>query len=185
MNAYAPPPDTIALGSGKYFSFADPAASDFDIHDIARALSNTCRFGGHSCRFYSVAEHSVHASRIVPNAHAYGALMHDAAEAFTGDMVKPLKELLPDFAEVERKVEEVVAARFGFAAATPRVVKEADMAMLAAEQRQVMGNGDQWCHTHGREAADVVIEFWGPEEAERRFLDRFRELAPRRVGGSL
>lgn len=167
---------SIVLYSGAYFDFTAPNGDLVFIHDIARGLANTCRFGGQSERFYSVAEHSVLASQHVPNKWAYEALMHDAAEALIGDIPKPLKQLLPDFMNIERQVEEVVADRFGFSPHTPDTVKLIDIQMLAAEQTQVMGNDDSWAFTHGLQAAPVTIEFWSPTEAYERFLRRYFEL---------
>jgi hypothetical protein len=167
---------TILLSSGVYFNYETPASSDFSIYDIAKGLSNTCRFGGQCQRFYSVAEHSVLMSRCVAHSLAFEALMHDAAEAFICDIPKPLKMMLPDYRRIEARVEQAVSVRFGYPSAMTSSVKEMDIRMLAAEQLQVMGNSYQWHHTHGLSPAPVTIEFWEPERAAREFLERFREL---------
>jgi len=80
--------------SGKKFSYQFATADDIDIEDIANALSNICRFAGHLPEFYSVAQHSVLVSQIVPPEFAFEALMHDAAEAYCQDIPAPLKALL-------------------------------------------------------------------------------------------
>ena len=168
---------TILLSSGVYFNYEEPAESDFSIADIAKGLSNTCRFGGQCPRFYSVAEHSVLMSHCVAEYLAFEALMHDAAEAFICDLPKPLKMLLPDYKVVEDRVEAAISARFGYPATMTPAVKEMDIRMLAAEQQQVMGNNHNWHHTHGLEAAPVTVNFWSPDVAEIEFLNRFKQLA--------
>jgi hypothetical protein len=168
---------TILLASGAYFDFLDPEGSDFTLDDIANGLALTCRFAGQCPRFYSVAEHSVHVSKIVQPEHAFAGLMHDAAEAFIGDVSKPLKELLPEYKAIERRVEAAIFSRFGVPAPMPPEIKEADIVMLATEQQKLMRNRDDWDYTRGRKVADVEIGCWDPETARFLFLRRFKELA--------
>jgi len=167
---------TMLLFSGVYFDFLDPEGSAFTIEDIAHGLAMTCRFGGQCRRYYSVAEHSVHVSRSVSREAAFAALMHDAQEAFVGDVIKPLKDLLPDYRKVEDRIEAAVFSRFGLSLPLPSEVAEADMAMLATEQIQLMRNRDDWDYTRGRKPLPIVLRFWSPEEAEFHFLTRFYEV---------
>ena len=98
--------NTMRLRSGCYFDLADPKPEHFRFADIAGALAKTCRFGGQIEHFYSVAEHSVHCaaqgeSDGLPLGTQAALLMHDAAEAFTGDIIKPLKIMLPRYSTIE------------------------------------------------------------------------------------
>lgn len=170
---------TILLNSGAYFSFEHPELSNFTLDDVAHGLAMTCRFAGQCPRFYSVAEHSVHVSHLVPPALAWDALMHDAAEAFICDMAKPLKELLPDYKVIEKRVEAAIAARFGLATAMPPEIKMADVQMLRAEQAQLMRNNDDWHWTFDVPEPDVRIVGLLPDDAKRLFLDRAAALRTR------
>lgn len=168
---------TIMLASGRYFDLEDPASADFTIADIAHALANICRYTGHSRAFYSVAQHSVLVSHAVPEEHAFAGLMHDAAEAFIGDVAKPLKVLLPDYQQIESRVEAAVFARFGLPADLPACVKEADRVLLRTEQRDLMGaDGHEWCYAGGAAPLPGRIEPLPPGEAKRLFLSRYTAL---------
>ena len=167
---------TILLQSGSYFDFLAPEQSQFTIDDIAHGLSMVCRFAGQCSEFYSVAQHSVLVSEIVPPEDAFAGLMHDAAEAFIGDVSKPLKTMLPEYAVIERRIEAAVLGRFGLSLPLPSTVKEADIVMLATEQRQLMRNTDDWEWTRGREPLAKHIHPWPPRLARNLFMARFRLL---------
>lgn len=167
---------TILLAGGEYFDFLDPEHSVFTIEDVAHGLSHICRFAGHCRDFYSVAQHSAILSWMVPSQYAFDGLMHDAAEAFVGDVAKPLKDLLPEYRLIEKRVEAVIADRFGVSNPLPPEVKEADVRMLATEQRDLMRNRDDWDYCRGREPYPVTIVPWTAEEARAAFLKRFVEL---------
>src|SRR4030043_1424578 len=100
--------------TGKKFWSLDPKPEEVDIKDIAHSLAFQCRFNGHTIPFYSIAQHSVLVSKIVPPEQALAGLFHDAAEAYTGDIVAPLKKFLPPvFKEIEKAIEEVIFEHFG------------------------------------------------------------------------
>ena len=170
---------TIMLRSGVYFDFEAPEDCAISISDIAWSLAHLCRFTGHTQRFYSVAEHSVHCSHLVPEEDAFAALMHDAVEAVVGDMSRPLKSLLPGYKEIEKRCEAAILARFGLPAELPESVKRADVTMLDVERRHAMGAGrEHWPGITG--ASDGIrtprIEFWLPRDARIQFLARFTEV---------
>ena len=169
----------IMLQSGAEFDFTNPVSSPFTIEDIAHGLSMLCRYAGQCRNFYSVAEHSLLVSQIVPE-HAFAALMHDAAEAFTGDITRPLKQMLPQFKAIERQVEEAIAMRFNLPRILPAAVKKADLAVLAAEQEQIMPPGTSlWAVEANIMPANIKVRGLSPEDAKREFLDRFNELTKR------
>jgi uncharacterized protein len=172
----------ILLQSGSYFDFADPEGSKVTVWDIAHALSHLCRFTGHTTRFYSVAEHSVLASFMVPEEDALAALLHDAAEAVMADMSSPLKSLMPEYKALEQRVERAILADFGITDMPPSV-KEADLMMLAIEQRQVMKNDDSWLDLPDLTGQDYEweISFWDPPTARLAFLLRYEELVEKDI----
>lgn len=161
--------------TGSQFWPLDPRPEDFDIEEIAEALSKACRFAGHCRGFYSVAEHSVLVSRCVPEEMALTALLHDATEAYLVDIPRPLKAYLSGYAEIERTLWEAIAQRFGCPVEMPPEVKAADIAVLLAEQQQIMAPAPAPWSVSG-EPADVRIMGFGWQSAKALFLRRYEEL---------
>ena len=129
----------IQTASGRQFWPLDPRPEDLDLGDIAHALSNLCRFGGHCREFYSVAQHSIHVScEVQPRALKAAGLMHDATEAYLIDLPRPIKDALPEYRVAEDRLWRVIAKRYGLPEVLPEEVKEADERMLATEQRDLM-----------------------------------------------
>lgn len=141
---------------GKKFDLLDPQPDMVDILDIAHALSRVCRFTGHVPAHYSVAQHSVLAARLVkdPQKWAMHALLHDAQEAYVGDMSRPLKMALRSFSgakntspydEIEARVERAVRAKFGLGEKSEdekRAVTEVDMRLVMTE-KDLLGKAPQ------------------------------------------
>lgn len=169
---------SIQLRSGFYFDLTSPESSVFSVDDIAHGLSHLCRFTGHTRTFYSVAQHSVLVSMIVPPALAMLGLMHDAAEAIVGDVAQPLKALLPEYKAIEQRVERAVLQRLGLPHVMPPEIKTADLRMLATERRDLLPSCNFcWSILDGIEPVAQRIKPWPPERARRLFLARYDELA--------
>lgn len=170
----------ISLLSGGKFNYNKPEESDVTIDDIASATSNICRFSGHLPRFYSVAQHLVNTSRIVPSALAFDALMHDTAEAFTNDLPTPLKWAFPAFKDLETEIESAMSKKFGFTFPYAKDVKQADTEMLILEKLYVKEDKSVWPNYEGIEVdhlLDLVdLDSWQPRRAKREFLKRYYEL---------
>lgn len=168
----------VSTHAGKQFFFAHPAKSEIRLGDIAHSLSQICRFTGHTDQFYSVAQHSVLTSYLVDPQHALHALMHDAAEAYVGDVSMPLKTLLPDYKEIEKSVEKAIFARFGLPEQIPEDIKHADLVMLATEKRDLMPNvTEDWAILDNIVPMGRKIHPLRSHQAKTLFLERFVELS--------
>lgn len=163
--------------TGRVFYPADPRADEVCIEDIAHALSLLCRFGGHCERFYSVAEHSVLCSYMVPPEAAFDALMHDATEAYLVDLPSPVKHSLPEYKSMEEVLWCVILERFPqLAVVTPRSVRQADRDILFSERDQnLKPNPIPW--NLEDPGTRINLYFWSPSEAETKFLERFHHLS--------
>lgn len=168
----------ITTQSGKHFDYTSLSADAICIEDIACALSNICRFTGHVQDFYSVAQHSVHVSYLVPPEFALEALLHDAAEAYCSDINSQLKQLLPDYRRQIKAVEAVIAAKFGLPASMSAAVKHADLVMLATERRDLdLDDGKHWPMLDVVEpATHFMISPFNPRQARVFFLQRYNDL---------
>lgn len=131
---------------GRFYPF-DPSPDEVRLEDIAGGLAHTCRFGGHCRHFYSVALHSLHVgselSNHGPRMELYG-LLHDAGEAYLGDIPRPIKA---EFDGIERAESRVLAAVWDALEIPPptdeewRMVMEADDRLLAYEAEQILADG--------------------------------------------
>jgi uncharacterized protein len=169
----------IQTYTGGVFHILDPQQDEISILDIGHSLAMQCRFTGHVRRFYSVAEHCVHGSRLVPQKDALWFLLHDASESFLTDINRPLKHFTAigsEYLPIEAKVMEAICQKFRLSIEEPPSVKKVDNAMLFAEKEQLLVPME-WDQKWGDvKPADVKVKCWAPEVAEVEFLHRYYEL---------
>jgi hypothetical protein len=164
---------------GGTFHILDPQQDEIHIRDIGHALAMQCRFTGHVRRFYSVAEHCVLGSRLVPEKDALWFLLHDASEAYIADINRPLKhftEIGPAYIPVEAAIMRSVCQKFRLPSEEPTSIKKADNAMLFAEKEQLLAPMEWELKPDEGKAANIKVKCWAPEVAEVEFLHRFYEL---------
>ncbi len=167
----------IQTAGGDRFYLIDSMGSSITLGDIAQSLSKLCRYTGHCRKFYSVAEHSYRVSLIVPPEHAFHALLHDASEAYLGDVSTPLKSLLDDYREIEEQVSRGIYARFRLPAELHPCIKAADYQMLASEVPllfDIVDEGWKAWLTGYKPLEDMTVDSigWTPGQAAHLFLDR-------------
>jgi uncharacterized protein len=175
--------------SGRRVNPLDASPEDIDPSDIARALANLCRFGGHSKAFYSVAQHSTIVCDLLEERGAtpdelMAALLHDAAEAYLGDVPHPIKhrsELGAAFRAAEKDLEKVIAERFALPEASARI-KPLDRALLSTERRIFSEVTWHWPELDGAEDLGLEIEPWAPARAQEEFTRRYERIAALRRG---
>ena len=179
---------TIGLYSGGTFDILNPRPEDVRIEDIAHALSNQCRFTGHTRSFYSVAQHSVLASlHVGPSSDSLWSLLHDSSEAYTGDLNRPMKHSpeMSRFRTAEKAIMAAICAYFGLDPKEPASVKAIDRRLVVTEARDLLPGGPTsergWDIFNDVVPLPFTIKPWGPVVAERKFLERFEEL----TGGPL
>lgn len=174
----------IHTSQANTFDLLAPHKSNINIDDIAHQLSNLCRFNGATTTHYSVAQHSVLVSRIVPPYLALAGLMHDAAEAYIGDLPSPLKALLPDYQDIENNILQTIFEKVGLTFPYHNEVKRADLVALATEARDLLnpvGEEKQWDSLSGISPCEISITPMTPAEAEAAFRARYFELQAQAV----
>jgi hypothetical protein len=146
----------MTTATGRAFWPADPRPEDVFIEDIAPMLSRQCRFNGamrSDVEIYTVAQHCCLVSDHLPDELKLEGLLHDAAEAYTGDLIKPIKLMLPGWKAIERDVERAVRNRFNLPPTMTPAVKEQDRRAVATEHRDLQphtgevdwGDWEQYC----------------------------------------
>lgn len=176
---------------GKFHVFA-PKPDEVSILDIAHALSQQCRFTGHTRKFYSVAQHSVLVGRAVAKwscgdfkNYELKGLLHDAAEAYLVDLPTPIKRNVTFASEwkcLDARIADAIQEAFGIPGyGVSAYIKGLDHRMLLTEQRDLMNGADLNEMNHGsfrldwKEPFDFTIEPWSSEQAEEEFLKDFKK----------
>jgi hypothetical protein len=189
----------IRTASGRVVWIENPEQMGRDgsivIEDIAHALSLSCRYNGHTVDFYSVAQHCCLCADLAERVDKQWALLHDAPEAYMGDLVSPLKRQIADvWKPLERRWEETLRRVFkvwprpAMGAERPllieeqeRRVKALDILMLGREMHDLMPFGEEDCQHLGfldaRRPADIPpVQPWSPARSREEFMARFNRL---------
>jgi len=165
---------SIRTISGQYVNVFEPDPNTILITDIAHALSNQCRFGGHLPKFYSVAQHSLLCYENVSAEEKFGALMHDASEAYLLDMPKPIKVELSEYNAIEDNLMKVIAKKFGFEYPKSPAVEYIDHYMLKWEWERIM------LKRKTKETEFPPIKCLSAKQAKIAFLNAFNTEARKR-----
>lgn len=164
----------ITTRSGRQVSLLDPQYSQIDIGDISHGLAYQCRFNGQTSRFYSIAQHSLMVASILPDHLKLAGLLHDAAEAYVGDVVQPLKVLLPEYQAIENRFTQEIGLRFNVNLDHHAEVKHADLIALATEKRDLLPRERcDWDLLKGIRPLDRLTLPMTPEQSEEAFMRTF------------
>jgi uncharacterized protein len=174
----------IETYTGRRFQPLSRKPQPICIEDIARALSNQCRFFGHVKDFYSVAQHSVHVAAWVAHhggtrAEQIWALLHDASEAYLGDLVTPLKASAYGraYLKAEKRIQRQICRALGLPTKMPEIVKRGDAVLLATEVRSLKFNNPiHWARLTEAPWEGAILLPMVPNEAEQAFLRTFKIL---------
>jgi 5'-deoxynucleotidase YfbR-like HD superfamily hydrolase len=171
--------DYVLTSSGNKFSFAEFSAKNITLRDIAHHLSKIQRCGGAIPldKYYSVAEHSMIIAQKIfeltgSEKAAKAALLHDAAEAYLGDIVSPLKQFLPDYLEMEYKLTRIIQEKFNVTSAFDKLIKRIDKGILFQEmtQLEIPNVCDNIEAYKVDENIPVILENLNAEEAFEKFI---------------
>jgi 5'-deoxynucleotidase YfbR-like HD superfamily hydrolase len=180
----------IPTSTGRMVDIIHPDPAAVDIRDIAHSLARLCRWGGHVLKgerypysIFSVAQHSLVVSDRVPSELAMVGLLHDATEAYLGDVIAPLKKLVPSYLALEYEWALAIGERFGLGrqlADIPGEVAEADARSRATERRDLIALGAKFTPVPAAEPYPFRLDMIAPEHAEDAFLARFDRLGGQR-----
>ena len=181
--------DWLQTATGIQFWPLDPRPEEVNVVDIAIALSNQCRFGGHLGKWvsikpghdrfipqlYSVAQHSVLVALNLPPAFQKQGLLHDAAEAYLVDVPRPIKKYLVNYGVFEARLAACIGDRFGVELCDlPSEVHEADNRALATEKRDLLPKRARWLPLPDPWIARITP--WTAEESCKAFLGLVAKL---------
>jgi hypothetical protein len=155
-----------------------PDPKEIDIKDIAHVLSTNCRFGGHCRTHYSISNHSLYVASILPPELKLLGLLHDAAEAYVGDLPRPIKKMIPEFKNIENKVLEAISIALEVPDLNnlPKEVHEADNIALVAEAKALFEyDVDNWTDKYKLTPTKKILSLTS-EESEMEFLMTYRDL---------
>lgn len=174
---------TLNTVTGRHVDILKPKVEDINIIDIARGLSNSGHFGGQTPKFFSIAEHSL---MVADLSRSLEGLLHDSAEAYMGDLIRPLQDIFPDFKEKEKILLHTIASAFNLEKdfAKNDIIKKYDTIVLAMEWDEFFPKLDYNPFMKGIESGweyeqlkkFTKIRYYDPNEAYLVFCERYLNL---------
>lgn len=167
-------PDFIRVHSGTKFHFMAPKSSEIKLDDIIWALSRMPRFNGHTQGEipYSVLQHLCHCHDAAPEGHKREALSHDFSEGYICDLANPVKAIMPQYRDLERRIEIAITKKFKLRYPWSPEVKVVDMTLLATEMRDLMTNAD---YTRlPVTPLGIKIKPWNSKKTRAEFMKRWK-----------
>lgn len=165
----------IVTATKNKFHFNEAGTDEIRIFDIAVSLSHLCRFTGHLRGFFSVAQHSLLVAEKMPGTpeDKLAALLHDAAEAYCGDLSSPCKSYLKtlgtsSYSDLLNDITSDIYIRFGVEE-VPKQLRNYDLASCLFEAQAFMGLSIDEAKEKG-----LPVQFeglWQPWDPETYFLD--------------
>lgn len=163
-------------GNGELVDISDIQRDDISIDVIANSLSKLCRYTGNPRVFYSVAEHSVHLSHVVPKHLRRAAMLHDAPEEWVADLPHPVKVQCPQYSAVEKPVQNRICSFYG--------VTEEELRELEHYDRNICGDEMYVLFNYLRPDHKLDFELigrietccWEWQEAYTQYVNRFIEV---------
>ncbi len=165
----------VRLHSGKKFHYLNPSIKEIDLKDIVHSLSVIPRFNGHTRVPYYVLQHLCICHDAGPEQFRKELIGHDFGEYTMQDLPSPLKGLIPQYKEIEKRVETVIAKKFGFDFPYHPVVKEIDLTVLATEMRDLLSHGQDYKLLPYKPLKEKIIP-WNTDKCRKEFMKRFNKL---------
>lgn len=178
----------ITTATSKHLDYLNPDPEQIDIIDIATGLSNIPRWGGQINRFYSVAEHCLLMDRAYyamtespDNEVCRAILLHDATEAYMGDIPRPLKAELPDYRRIEKRLDIMIKLKFGISTNLEIQEKVHIFDEIMLKNEAIARGGDiNWLSDTKYKDVELlpffVMHYFQPDTAKRVFLRRWEDL---------
>ena len=170
----------MITSTGKYIDIWNFKLEDIDIEDIIHALSLECRYTNHTKQHYSDAEHSIHVAHVCPKHLQPAGLLHDASEAYLGDLRPELKYNMPEYMMLEKHIQNVIYQSFGISLSVINkgIIKRCDQVVTATEIGIVIDNHPKFqeLFKHIPKSTEINIQCWDAKTAKKKFRNVFNKL---------
>lgn len=161
---------------GNTLELLAPDENQIDPRDIAHALSQICRHGGHTRKFYSIAQHSCIVSDLVPEEHKLTALLRHATTAYFGEVVWPLSHVMPGYERIQDQIWLSICKRFWLDSVLPDCICHIEQIVTATEYRDLLPpRPDAFDDLKSVEPLKRTIRPWGIQEARDNYFQRLMD----------